>query len=41
MKSSSGYMEAVQRICCIAGGVYFFLTKVVQPRDQHNADMVM
>jgi len=32
MSNSTSYAEPVQQISSIAGCVYFFLTKVIQPR---------
>jgi len=37
MTSSTDYVEAVLQISFIAGRIRFFLTKLVQSGDQHNA----
>jgi len=37
MTSSTYSVEAVQQVGFIAGRVCFFLTKIVQPGNQHNA----
>jgi len=37
MTSSTSCVEAFQDTNCTASGIYFYLTKVVQSKAQHNA----